>query len=87
MKQNSEKPRNTTVTAFWENEKFGEGALLSAEIDAKSFDALQSAQIGNKFLLKPVNKNGKTTYFLEILPPYDKKPSASNGARRAASGV
>lgn len=64
---------NPTVTAFFENQKFGDGALLSATLDAKAFEAVQRhIQIGAKLLIrksKKENKNGGSTYFLEVLPP------------------
>lgn len=76
----NKKEFNPTVTAFWENEKFGEGAMLSAELDAKAYDVLQNLQIGQKLLIKPYSKGGKTTYFMEALPKFVKtkeRPSQS----------
>lgn len=67
------KKYNPTVTAMFRNEKFGDEALLSVDLDAKGFEAIQKhAQIGVKFLIKKaarLNKNGGATFYLEILPP------------------
>jgi hypothetical protein len=86
--QNKEKKTyNVTVTALWDNEKFGEGALLSAEIDDKAFEAIQTIEKGMKLLIKPRERDGKTTYFMEVLPPYAKqavaKPGFNNKAKSA----
>lgn len=82
MNKNTEKKLNDTVTALWENEKFGEGALLSAEIDAKAYDVLQNVGIGQKFLIKRVERNGKTTFFMEVLPKFEKRAAPTKGGSR-----
>ncbi len=78
---------NPTITAMFENAKFGEGALLSANIDAKGFEVVQrQLQIGSKLLIRrspKLSKNGGNTYFLEILPPM----AANTPARRDDSGI
>jgi len=78
---------NPTVTALFENEKFGEGSLLSAPLTAEGFEALQRhGGIGVKFVVKKSkkpNKNGSSTYFMEILPPQE---NSDKLARRSNNG-
>jgi hypothetical protein len=81
MNNKQDKKFNPTVTAVFPNEKFGEGALLSAEIDAKAYDVLQQIEIGQKLLLKPskkTTKSGETYYFMEVLPRFEKTRSRND---------
>lgn len=83
--ENNNRNGNTTVTAFWSNDKFGEGAYLSAEITAESLSAINENLVeGTKLVLRPgvrkdgtpvVAKNGGQTFFLEILPPLSRNKS------------
>lgn len=74
---------NPTVTALFANDKFGEGSLLSANLDAEGFANIQRhVQIGTKFVIKKsprLSKSGNVTYFMEILPPL----STEDNIRRA----
>jgi len=76
---------NPTVTAMFQNAKFGDGSFLSAAIDAKGFEAIQRfMQIGSKLVLRKSKvkaSTGNDTYFLEILPPLEAGSSQSNGRR------
>lgn len=66
-----EKKRNVTITALFNNDKFGEGSLLSAEITGEAYDnMIKNVQIGTKLLIKKMisPKTGKAVYFLEVLP-------------------
>ncbi len=70
---------NITVATMFPNEKFGKGALLSAEINGENFDAIQKQiSIGNKLVLSPgkrkdgtpvTTKNGEQVYFLKVFVP------------------
>lgn len=79
---------NPTVTALFENEKFGEGSLLSAAIDANGFKTIQQhIQIGSKLVVrrsKRLSKTGNVTYFMEVLPPLVESGN-KNTARRSTS--
>jgi len=74
---------NPTITAMFEAPKFAARALqgetgaafLSAPLDAKALTALRNAKEGEKLLLKrsvKLNKSGEPTYFLEVLPVFNK---------------
>lgn len=64
---------NPTLTALFENEKFGEGALLSVPIDNIGYENAQKYfKMGAKLLIRKAakpNKNGGATYYAEILAP------------------
>ncbi len=75
---------NPRVTAMFDSPSFaikalkGEdgAAFLSAPIDAKGIAAINTVQLGSKLVLKKsdkLNKNGGSTYYLEVLPPYTGK--------------
>lgn len=74
---------NPTVTAMFDAPNFANKALkgedgaafLSAPIDEKAISALDFIEVGSKLLLKKSpkpNKNGGATYYLEVLPPFNK---------------
>lgn len=71
--QKGNKKFNPTITALFENGKFGVGALLSANINAEGYEVIQRhLQIGSKLLVRKsprLSKSGGETYFLEVLPP------------------
>lgn len=80
----NDKKFNPTVTAFFDSPKFAknvfgktdpDNAFLSMPLDDKAIEELQKAKKGQRLLLarsaRP-NKNGGATFFLEILPPYNK---------------
>lgn len=74
---NREKPKfNPTITALFENNKFGEGALLSTTLTDESINVIQKhVTTGAKLCIKRAKRlasNGSATYFLEVLPPIDK---------------
>lgn len=75
---------NPTITAMFDNEKFGYGSKISVPIDEKGFDVVQkNLTIGSRLLFKKsksTTKEGNPVYFLEILPPYEKAAN-NNGAR------
>lgn len=71
---------------MFENDKFGTGALLSANLNADGYEVIQRhLQIGSKLLIRKstkLSKTGGNTYFLEVLPPMDQ---AARGTSRAAT--
>lgn len=82
---------NPTITAMFPNDKFGSGALLSAEINSKGFAEVQNhLQVGSKLVLRKSPKkteSGNDCYFLEILAPRDggvRTGGAGGGARKAS---
>ena len=80
---------NPTITALFEDSRFGEGALKSAQINAEAFQAIQRhIQVGSSLLLRrssKLNKNGNATYFLEVLPPMEAGTRTTKGTGRATS--
>lgn len=76
----TKKQYNPSVTAFFDNPKFGEKdeagngmegtAFLSVAIDGDAFTTIQKhIQIGSRLLLRKSRKAGSKAYFLEVLPP------------------
>lgn len=86
--QKGTKKFNPTITALFENSKFGEGALLSANIDAKGYEVIQRhLEIGSKLVVRKsprLSKNGNTTYFLEVLPPLTENNNRKTSKRNTA---
>lgn len=74
----SDKKYNATLTVAFPNDKFGEGALLSAELKAED---IANVTPGSKILIKKSKKqsvNGRSYFYVEILPPFgDSKAAAT----------
>lgn len=64
---------NQTITAMFEDERWGQDGegnpnFISADIDAKAFDALSKIKIGDKVKFKrTTSKSGKSMAYLEIV--------------------
>lgn len=63
---------NTTITGVY---KLSNGSYWSMDLDARAYDALQTARVGDKLLFKPVSEGTKEAKgerfpdaFLEIIP-------------------
>ena len=86
----SEKKYNDTLVTMFNDDRWGEGNYLSAEIDAKAFDVLQTIGLGDKLLFKTTmrsSKNGNAIAFIEIVKPrgdIDAKYRNTKGGVKAA---
>lgn len=88
---------NTTISAFWENAAFGNGAFKSPPLNDKAKFAVEELlsylEKGEQpaLVLRPgikdgqplLTANGDQTYFLEILPPIDR--NRNNGPNPCTS--
>lgn len=71
-----QKKFNTTITAVFPNDKFGEGSLLTKSIGEEELARLAEIKLGSRLLIKKSKKkssNGSSFYFMEILPPFETK--------------
>lgn len=71
QEQKPKKKFNETITAMFNNERFGEGSYISRTLDK---DVVIKA--GNSILFKVTDKmssTGNRVAFLEVLPPKEEK--------------
>lgn len=86
--KNTETNLNETITAMFEDDRWGKDAdgnpnFISADIDAKAFDALSKIKIGDKVKFKRTvsRRTGKAMAYLEIVKDtgYGKKATRNEG--------
>lgn len=85
--EKQEKKYNDTLVTMFQDDRWGVGNYLSAEIDAKAFDVIQSLGIGDKLLLKTTertSKNGNAIAFIEIIKPRNNDTKAYYNKKAAA---
>ena len=73
---------NPSLGGAFSNDAFGEGSVL-LNITPENFDTLmKSVQVGSAILLKynKVTTKGNKHYFVEVLPPMDRKPTTTRKA-------
>jgi len=84
---------NTTVTGMY---RLSNGSFWSIDLDAKAYDALQTAKVGDKLLFKPVSEGTKEAKgerfpdgFIEIISKEKLKtfPQSSRSGTKAATGT
>lgn len=69
-----QKKFNTTLTAVFPNDKFGEGSLWSKPVTDQELVNFSELKSGDRLLIKKSKKksaNGSSFYFVEILPPLE----------------
>ncbi len=83
------KPFNPSIGHGFENKKFGEDSIL-INIEAEGFDALmKNAQVGSSLLLRfnKVTIKGNKHYFVELLPPIEKKNYTKEAPKAPVSSL
>ena len=88
--KNTNAKLNQTITAMFEDERWGQDAegnanFISADIDAKAFDALSKIKIGDKVKFKrTVSKStGKAMAYLEIVANTGFKKATKNEGNKS----
>lgn len=71
---------NPTFGVFFQDDRFGAGALVSAPIDEEKYQAImKNLQLGSKLVIKHAkSKSGKSVSFGEILPQFTGKTQKDN---------
>lgn len=74
---------NPKVGSGFSNDAFGEGSIL-VSLDTEGIKSfVENAQVGGAILLKynKVTTKGNKHYFVELLPPYEKKTAPVKTAK------